>query len=249
MHAALGEVGVPLWAAERVERFTAPLFPLVRAGPGSPASAGKGEKDRNGMAGADTRGVGRVVSVTGRGKSKSKKEWVISSGIAEGAEDVAAKFQEFYADLEEAVRGRLGEHERGYRRGRGLYLQRREANGVESRRGNDSASGEEIEEKGELEAGEDEVAGEERREKRVREVMDAVERVVCSLFYDRCVQVSLVVFRGWSHNSWMIKSYICTLYVVHFVVITIIHANVLATDYFSRQVQTMPPTMRRSRAV
>ncbi|KAI0917915.1 hypothetical protein AcV5_002728 [Taiwanofungus camphoratus] len=185
MHAALGEVGVPLWAAERVERFTAPLFPLVRAGPGSPASAGKGEKDRNGMAGADTRGVGRVVSVTGRGKSKSKKEWVISSGIAEGAEDVAAKFQEFYADLEEAVRGRLGEHERGYRRGRGLYLQRREANGVESRRGNDSASGEEIEEKGELEAGEDEVAGEERREKRVREVMDAVERVVCSLFYDR----------------------------------------------------------------
>ncbi|KAH9947014.1 hypothetical protein B0H21DRAFT_740607 [Amylocystis lapponica] len=107
---------------------------------------------------------------------RGARTWAVN-GVEEGVEEVAGRFQVFYAEMEEAVRRRVGRERRG-RRVRLRRGGREEGGSGESGSGGD---GEEEESEKEREGEEEE----EKREGRVREVMDVVERVVCLLFYDR----------------------------------------------------------------
>ncbi|CCM02617.1 uncharacterized protein FIBRA_04720 [Fibroporia radiculosa] len=184
MRAALWEAGVPSWAVERVERFAKPLFPLTHGPAGSldrVASAGKAGE------GADSSGASKIMN--GKVNRKGDVEWSISIGLPEErAESITEKFQEFYADMEETVWERLSKDERKRRKNfvQGIHFgkKNRSSENATSIR-SDSDSGGETEDPVDEKDEESEEDKEHRRETRVREIMDAVERVLCTLFYDR----------------------------------------------------------------
>lgn len=96
----------------------------------------------------------------------------------DGVEALGGQFQEFYLDLEEELmrrKWRLGKQSFG---SRAVH-----ANGSVSVGSASSGDEKEKEAGGEEKEGEDQV--EDEKEKRVRDVMEIVERTVCSVFYDR----------------------------------------------------------------
>ncbi|EED79722.1 predicted protein [Postia placenta Mad-698-R] len=179
LRAVLGEAGVPPWAIARVERFAAPLYPFRRAG-----GVGKDEKGHRAVGGGEP---ARVSSVREKIKGRSDVEWVANArGPDERGEELSSRFQEFYAELEDAVSEQLA---RPQVRRRGLPFGRRKTPGdAVSLTESVSEGGEEEEDEVDERGGEDEKKdghGQEGRMEQVREIMDAVERVLCSLFYDR----------------------------------------------------------------
>ncbi|EED81888.1 predicted protein [Postia placenta Mad-698-R] len=115
LRAVLGEAGVPPWAIARVERFAAPLYPFRRVG-----GAGKDEKGHRTVGGGEP---ARVSSVREKIKGRSDVEWVANAwGPDERGEELSSRFQEFYAELEDAVSEQLA---RPQARRRGLHFGRR----------------------------------------------------------------------------------------------------------------------------
>ncbi|PCH44498.1 hypothetical protein WOLCODRAFT_105227 [Wolfiporia cocos MD-104 SS10] len=183
MRAALWDAGVPPWVVERAERFAQPLFPLV------PTSTGDAGKDTVRKAGTEARGVGRVVSASVRGRGKGEAEWVAGGAQDETrAEELSERFQAFYVELEDAVWARWEEDvKKGRGRRKGLLSAgARVESEMESAVPNVAESESDTEHGSEEKtADENEEDKEGNREAWVCNVMDAVERVVCSLFYDR----------------------------------------------------------------
>ncbi|KAL6306233.1 hypothetical protein BKA93DRAFT_895417 [Sparassis latifolia] len=184
LHAALADAGVPEYAAERVENFVGPLFPLVRAGP-------EAEKD------AVTKSAPRIANGAAKGAGAGGRRnreglWVVVPA-APGADETAARFQEFYVELEDLVRERLKEHGHGHehlhgvlRKGHFHDVHTEESSGTGS--GSGSGSAEETDREKEREwdtENERDEGDEEKRDAQVRDIMDGVERVICSMFYDR----------------------------------------------------------------
>lgn len=148
----------PSWVSERIEDFAVKsnLLPFVK------------NKPKN-----------KLGSTTDAGPAAG---YTIPPEITgeEGVEELGGQFQEFYLDLEEELmrrKWRLGKQSFG---SRAVH-----ANGSVSV-GSASSGDEKEKEKeagGEEKEGEDQVEHE--KEKRVRDVMENVERTVCSVFYDR----------------------------------------------------------------
>lgn len=190
IRAALWDAGVPSWAVERVERFAKPLYPLKRVSSGGQNRDEKGHK----TGGSADLGVGKVAGVGGKIRGKGDSEWAVSTGTAEQpADELAGKFQEFYVELEDAIWERLAKSEQkqhGSSR-HGIHFGGKRDKELESYASSVSESVSEMDEgSNEKNTDEEEGDGERRKEERIRGLMDAVERVLCSLFYDRLFLLS-----------------------------------------------------------
>jgi hypothetical protein len=140
-------VALPVWVIDRVDEFTAPWYPMVkdtepvlRSGPWQKTGAGTGDK--------------------------GKENIYVVNRMEETSDEVAARLQGFYLELEQDVR--IG----------GPFV-----GGAEGVEGKDDVN-EELED--------NEEKDDERRvrekidnESKIKEVMEVVERTICSLFYDR----------------------------------------------------------------
>lgn len=185
LRAALGEVSVPQWAIERVEQFAKAMFPLVRV----PTSVGKdvsGKLSPN----AELSGVAR----TGLGRRRGSGEWIVTLGLPqERAEDVSDKFQEFYIELEDMLWSRLPKRGHKLRKGHGRGAHRKEDGGEvgpHSVSEENSETDDITEERERTPVDDAEMDEEEKRTIQIRDIMDAVERALCCLLYDRCVPFS-----------------------------------------------------------
>ncbi|KAH9933442.1 uncharacterized protein B0H18DRAFT_983709 [Fomitopsis serialis] len=158
MRAVLGDAGVPSWAIERVKQFAEPCFPSPNGDPGA---------------------VARAVSGGGRGRGRGSGEWVIATNPSQGAEDVSNKFQEFYNDLEDMLWARLPKSGHKLRKGHGKATQHAKEDGGDV---GPPSTDDVTEEKA---ADETEMGEEEKRTTQIRVTMDAIERVLCCLLYDR----------------------------------------------------------------
>ena len=182
LRAALGEASVPSWAIERVEQFAKPMFPLVRA----PAAGGK---DASGKLSPST----EVSSVarSGLGRRRGSGEWIVTPGLPqERAEDVSDKFQEFYIELEDMLWSRLPKSGHKLRKGHGRGTHRKEDEGdvgPPSVSEESSETDDVTEERERTPVDDAEMGEEEKRTAQIRDIMDAVERALCCLLYDRCV--------------------------------------------------------------
>lgn len=102
----------------------------------------------------------------------------------DGMEGVGQRFQEFYADLEDELTRRKWGSGRGFGRGIVHHLNTSTATTSDSANtSSDEKTGDGFDEK----ERDSEETAEDQKEKRVHEVMEAVERTLCSLFYDRYV--------------------------------------------------------------
>ena len=162
---------------------------------------------------AEREGLMPFIKVKGRGPRESgfgahagagvgtgASGYVIGAGIPkeEGMEDVGRRFQELYEEVEEQLEKRRWKGGKGRAKAFGLV---RHLNGSSISSSAESGSGS-GDERGEKESVKDEgtdtekesevdekVEKEERREDersmRIREVLEAVERTLCCVFYDR----------------------------------------------------------------
>lgn len=182
LRAALGDASVPPWAIERVEQFAKPMFPLVRA----PASGGKDASGKLSPS-AEVSGVARA----GLGRRRGSGEWIVTPGLPqERAEDVSNKFQEFYIELEDMLWSRLPKSGRKLRKGHGKGAHHKEDEGDAGPSGmnEENSEGDDVTEERERTPMDDaEMDEEEKRTVQIRGIMDAVERALCCLLYDRCV--------------------------------------------------------------
>lgn len=161
----------PSWVAERVEDFATKtgLIPFVKTKPKS--KLGKVEEPTAGPnAGGYAIGTGPATE--------------------DGMEGVGQRFQEFYADLEDELTRRKWGSVRGF--GRGIVQHLNGSAATPSDSANTSSDERAADVFDEKEKDVEETA-EDQKEKRVHEVMEAVERTLCSLFYDRYVHTSLPV--------------------------------------------------------
>jgi hypothetical protein len=159
----LAPSGAPSWVAERVEEFAERegLLPFVKV---------KGSKTK--LEDSATLGGYSV----GGGLSRD-----------ESMDDVGRRFQDFYAGIEEQLVKRKWRGRRSF--GKGLVLHH--LSGSVSSSADSSNSGDEKESSKDDEETEKESEAEETQEdeteKKIRVVLEAVERTICSVFYDRCV--------------------------------------------------------------
>ena len=136
-------------------------------------------------------------------KTKTKNEdgsvggYVLCSGLPTNTsmDDVGQRFQEFYGDIEEMLikrrwKGRSsfvkGLHFQGRHTSPGSLSSSTETTDVDEKGLYDENSSVREDDDTEKES-EAEDHPEDLRDKRVREVVDAVESTICTVFYDRCV--------------------------------------------------------------
>lgn len=152
----------PSWVSERVEDFAGKcnLLPFVKTKAKSKLGGGAATVDVGAVAG---------YAVT--------EEVIGSQGDV--VEELGRMFQEFYLDLEEELARRKWRFGKQGLFGSGTT----HANGGASVGSMSSGDEKEKDIAGEEKDGEDQV--EDEREKRVREVMEMVERTICSMFYDK----------------------------------------------------------------
>lgn len=191
LRAALGEASAPSWAIERVEQFAKPMFPLVHA----PAANGK---DASGKLSPGTEAGG--IARAGLGRRRGSGEWIVTPGLPqERAEDVSNKFQEFYIELEDMLWSRLPKSGHKLRKGHGRGAHRKEDEGdagPPSVSEESSETDDVTEERERTPVDDAEMGEEEKRTVQIRDIMDAVERALCCLLYDRCVPFLVyIVFR------------------------------------------------------
>lgn len=176
--------GVPAWVCERVAERTQWLGPVEY---GKPATGTEGQRRVSGVGGR-TRDAGGSDGST----------WEVAGELVEmvdggGIEEVARRIQEFWYDLEEEVAKRW-EEDAAKESQKGRQWRRRGKNG--------SGSEGEVEKDQEYERSEktngvtekhDEDDDDERNSPKAIHtncIMDAVEKAVCSLYYDRSVKHS-----------------------------------------------------------
>ena len=149
----------PSWVSERVEDFVTKcdLLPFVKNKPKSKLVGGTGGSLNNSDSAPAQYSVTSVL--TSQGDSAD-----------DGIEELSSKVQEFYLDLEEEL-GR-----RKWRFGKQVFEKGTHSNGSVS--SGDEKEGEESDEKDQVE---------DEKEKRTREILENVERTLCSMFYDRYV--------------------------------------------------------------
>ncbi|THH32050.1 hypothetical protein EUX98_g2138 [Antrodiella citrinella] len=147
----------PSWVSERLEEFAAKceLLPFVK------------NKPKNSLKLVAGSGAGDVVAQAGYSVPKE------ISG-EDGVEELGRRCQEFYLDLEEELARRK------WRVGKFLGHSPH-VNGAVSVESASASSGDEKEKDGD--DGDDQV--EDEKEKRIREMLENVERTLCSMFYDR----------------------------------------------------------------
>lgn len=166
IRAGLAPSGAPSWVAERMEEFAEreALLPFVKAAKG---------KSEDGSIGG----------------------YLIGTGVSkdEGMDEVGHRFQDFYHEIEDQLVKRKWKGRRSF--GRGLGFQHHHTNGSisswsENTDIDEKASiaesakedGDETEKESDVEdRQEDEMS------KRIRDVIEAVERTLCCVFYDRFV--------------------------------------------------------------
>ncbi|KAF8884076.1 hypothetical protein CPB84DRAFT_1850791 [Gymnopilus junonius] len=160
-------VPIPGWVVERVLDLTKEWFPFVKKPStiGSPlrkSHSGSGNSSSSGKEGGDEKG------------------WTVNL-MEENPEDVAQKLQDFYFMLEQDMRA-----------GGTPFISRRKEREKEKERKDREKEDKHTEKEKEGSGGEEEAQDREKRvlerlegESRIRDVMEAVERVVTSLFYDR----------------------------------------------------------------
>lgn len=151
----------PSWVADRIDDFVAKngLLPFVKA------------KSKGSKLVVD----GNAVSIVSGG-------YLVSTGVVseDGMEGLGRLFQEFYLDLEEELERRKWKHSSVKSHGH-------HTNGSPIVSSENTSSDEKAMDSPEEKEkdGEDSEGGE--KEKKIREILDVVERTICSLFYDRCV--------------------------------------------------------------
>ena len=147
---------LPAWVVDRVHEFTAQWYPLVKdTDPVLVPAPGK-----------------KVIGMGSGGKGKEEGYDLIVNRVMEMPEIVSARLQDLYLGLEQDVRIR------------GLSFWR--VGSGEGCEENDSEQGkEESMEEGSEDEDERRVRDKIDNEARIKEVMDVVERTICSLFYDR----------------------------------------------------------------
>lgn len=173
MHAeirlGLATSGAPGWVAERIVEFAErerlqPFF-KVKSGRGRP------EETVNALGG-----------------------YAIGTGVVqeEGMEEVGTKFQEFYEEIEDQLEKKKwkGKPLFGQRLARHLNHSSVSSSVDSSGSGDEKGEKESIKEDGDDTERESDVdekpeRPEDEREQRIREVVEAVERTMCSVFYDR----------------------------------------------------------------
>lgn len=164
VRAGLAPTGAPSWVAERLERFSERegLLPFVKA---------KGGRNK-----LDETAGGYLV---GPGLPKDME-----------MDEVGQRFQEFYSEIEEQLVRRKWKGRHSFRKGLVLH----HLNGSTVSSSTESASGDEklsekesLKDDGDDTEKESEVEDrhEDERDKRIREVLEAVERTLCTVFYDR----------------------------------------------------------------
>ncbi|KAI0742030.1 hypothetical protein C8Q80DRAFT_1221824 [Daedaleopsis nitida] len=172
----LASEGVPVWVREKVAERTQWLGP-VAYGRAPPAADGRRRVSGLGA------GAG---SVRGRGAAGSDgASWEIAGELADvveggGIEEVARRLQEFWAGLEEEVGARWKEDTAKERHRRRWGRNGKTSSGSEGESEKDRDEEEKEADNGEHDDGEDSP-----QTVHVRRVMDAVEKTVCSLYYDR----------------------------------------------------------------
>ena len=194
---ALAGEGVPQWARERVVESTQWLGPVVSSKSSSLSSSSSTSTP---LVGRRVSGVGAARSAGASGSDGAA--WEVAGELVEGVEDggieeVARRLQEFWYDLEEEVERRWKEDadaEAVARGHKGRWRRHGKASsGSEGESGTDKdrdRDGSEKEGEKEKEKDPSDAAGhDDERESpkmvHVNHVMDAVEKTVCSLFYDR----------------------------------------------------------------
>ena len=139
-----------------------------------------------------------VKSKTGKNKLEENPHfggYVVGAGLSqdESMDDVGRRFQDFYSEIEDQLVRRKWRGKRSF--GKGLVLHHLHSGSISSSA--ESISGddekESIKDDGEETEKEDEIDDrpEAETEKKIRAVVEAVERTICSVFYDRCVWFSL----------------------------------------------------------
>ncbi|KAJ8516880.1 hypothetical protein ONZ45_g5866 [Pleurotus djamor] len=135
--------GIPASVIERVHQFSADFYPLIKASRNpSPRKAKKAPQV--------------VVEGTPPGASPSSSSMLVVNPIQETPEDLCERFQDFYASLEEDLRG-----------GSTPFLSRKREDQSQSQ-GVPEATPQKVD-----------------SEAKVMEIMETIERTICSLFYDR----------------------------------------------------------------
>lgn len=170
--------GVPLWVREKVVERTQWLGPVVYGKSGSVAGTGT-------MLGTDGR---RRVSGLGAGGSDGSS-WEVASELTDvveggGIEEIARRLQEFWHELEEEVEERWAEDvaKEGHK-GRWRRKASSGSEGESEKDREDSVGAEKEKEASEKDGHDDEETSP--KAIHVRRVMEAVEKTVCSLYYDR----------------------------------------------------------------
>ncbi|EMD38990.1 hypothetical protein CERSUDRAFT_93030 [Gelatoporia subvermispora B] len=187
LQSALEAAGVPQRVRERVEAFASRIAPLVRGSSNGAATAAV-KKLPAGLNGRTASGSWRVKSEEAKKEREAEKAWVVNTSLEEeDAEELARRFQEFYYEVEEDVRKQL--QEQAKRRSRGhVRLASLEKMREKLSDSSPSGSGDEGDALDKEKQGDGEVRpeGEESKiENRTVQAMDAIERALCSLFYDR----------------------------------------------------------------
>ncbi|RDX50836.1 hypothetical protein OH76DRAFT_1481912 [Lentinus brumalis] len=183
---ALAAEDVPRWARERVAERTQWLGPVVY-GKSSPLAGSDGR-----------RRVGGVGTAAGLGRAAGGSDgstWEVAGELTEsvdggGIEEVARRLQEFWYNLEEELGKRWAEdvarhrHKGRWRRGQGKASS---GSGSEGESGTDKDRVEkDVEKEAAVEkADHHEDDQDNPKTAHVSRVMEAVEKTVCSLFYDR----------------------------------------------------------------
>ncbi|CDO69791.1 hypothetical protein BN946_scf184766.g36 [Trametes cinnabarina] len=171
---ALVANGVPAWVREKVAEWSAWLAPVTL----SKSGLAIGSKLVSGL--GPTASPGR--------KASDGSVWVIAddviAGLEGGVNEVARKVQEFWYDLEEEVGKRWAEDAaKKERKKRRWHRQQKNASGSEEESEKDKEDVGESEQS--LKGGSTDEERDSPRAIHVNHVMEAVERTVCSLFYDR----------------------------------------------------------------
>ncbi|KAI0085825.1 hypothetical protein BDY19DRAFT_1075893 [Irpex rosettiformis] len=164
IRASLSPSGAPSWVAERLEEF------------------------------AEREGLLPFVKAKAKNADGSVGGYIMGAGLPENTsmDDVGQRFQEFYSDIEELLVKRRWKGKSGF--AGGLHFQNRhtssggsissstENTDMDEKASIDESAREDDDTEKESEA-EDHPEG--LRDKRIREVVEAVEKTLCTVFYDR----------------------------------------------------------------
>ncbi|KAI0326980.1 hypothetical protein GY45DRAFT_1373528 [Cubamyces sp. BRFM 1775] len=180
---ALAADGVPSWAREKVADWCQWLAPVTAVSHKAvPTTVGAGVRRVSGLGPTPSPGQ----------KGSDSSSWEVADDVTAGVEgggieEVAHKIQQFWYDLEEEVGKRYAE-DMAKDTQKGRRWRRRQAKGSNGSEGESEKDKEDKEDEEEQYEQKDGNTDEERNDPKtlhVNHVMDAVERAVCSLFYDR----------------------------------------------------------------